>query len=693
MIKINERVKNRPMSMANEGIRLPSDTTVASQKVKRGHGLPETKALPTKTEPLPPPSPLLTVVLQSTPLLEGKRQSLYELVLQNDPKSEPPIRLPSDTHIKPGTSLLLELDDNGQYRPVEKPNVEQLQRLVQLELEFWRAHLLPKTDSRSFPDLPSTDTLRQLSQNHPALKPLIQWLTQRPDIVTKPLIHQWFKEVAPLSPWRAWAPMVSATVGKAPSPSEMSQPMVSAPPTENATDQKLSALIVPDPRLTQAIGLQPAIGSTPKQVQTAVDQLISSLLGRAPGTTTQQAPTNTLQTNTPLSPSPNSQSEPTRPSLNFMGQIFRLSPDAPTVTGKDLHYQYTAVRLANHATPASLTMPTAKTSGTETPQNTTAGPERPQPASNLLTTTEQRNLIPVLIPSSAALKNTSQTLPPGLPNSSTLFMNSQQLSQQLKQNQTSASADQAPKINWQHQPLIVPGHSTDRGQNIPLEIKLGQWLNAVQGEIAASPAHLQHQLKYRASELLKQIAEGQINVTAHGPGSSAQSTKNRTEEPALHALQAWLEATQARLQHAAVQTTTMQWNASDTPIQQMHLPLIWLGLTSWADIEWWQEKPNKKKDNDKEAAFGRRWRMKIYLTLAPLAPMCADIDWSADATQITFWSEDRSTLNHLSQLMPMLHRWTDGLGEKSLATRHGMPKRAAERKADQTEQHLVDIRT
>ncbi|MFT5008308.1 MAG: hypothetical protein ACI868_001003, partial [Granulosicoccus sp.] len=93
--------------MANDGIRLPSDSTVTSQKIVRGGGEPETKPLPTKNAPASPVSPLLTVVLQLKTLLAGNKASLFELILQNDPKSGPPLSVLSDAPIRPGTSLLL----------------------------------------------------------------------------------------------------------------------------------------------------------------------------------------------------------------------------------------------------------------------------------------------------------------------------------------------------------------------------------------------------------------------------------------------------------------------------------------------------------------------------------------------------------------------------------------------------------
>ncbi|MDO7641931.1 MAG: hypothetical protein MUQ76_08250, partial [Reinekea forsetii] len=112
--------------MANDGIRLPSDSTVTSQKIVRGGGEPETTALPAKNVPATPVTPLLTVVLQSKTLLAGNKTALFELILQNDPKSAPPLSVLSDAPIKPGTSLLLELDKHQQYQPIRQPSQAQV---------------------------------------------------------------------------------------------------------------------------------------------------------------------------------------------------------------------------------------------------------------------------------------------------------------------------------------------------------------------------------------------------------------------------------------------------------------------------------------------------------------------------------------------------------------------------------------
>lgn len=226
---------------------------------------------------------------------------------------------------------------------------------------------------------------------------------------------------------------------------------------------------------------------------------------------------------------------------------------------------------------------------------------------------------------------------------------------------------------------------------MPLEVVLQQWHGQVNDLIQRSPVHLSSQLRAEAQAAIQQNTES--STVAEVSDRAVPSRPPAESESSILQLRNWLEASLARLQSNAVQLATAQWSQSDAPIQQMQLPLIWLGLTSWAEIEWWQERPQKQKKEEAAQQQRRRWRMKIYMTLSPLAPLCADIDWATDSTQLTLWSEDAATLQHLQSLLPRLQEWTEGLGERQLLTKHGMPKRAQQKTRTATQQSLVDIRT
>jgi hypothetical protein len=242
----------------------------------------------------------------------------------------------------------------------------------------------------------------------------------------------------------------------------------------------------------------------------------------------------------------------------------------------------------------------------------------------------------------------------------------------------------------------LPGLNLKVGQEgrIPSELRLNTWIQEIEKLISESPSHLRAQLRSKAESLLKTPSElvQQIATEQEALKLGTKTSRDLDDLPLL-ALKNWLEATQARIQNNAVSNAIHQWSTPEQTIQHVQIPLIWLGLTHWVDIEWWQEraKSNESKKPDKESL--RKWRMKIYLTMDPLEPICADIDWTTEETHVTFWSEDASTLHHINQLLPSLSAWTEGLGEKTLTTKHGMPAKSETTNQKTSNNHLVDIRT
>jgi len=613
--------------MANDGIRLASDSALASQKIVRAGGQPETIAPPAKNAPPAPVTPLLTIVLQSNALIEGRQAALYELILQNDPKSGPPLRLLSDAPIKPGTSLLLELDKNQQYQPVQQPTLSQLTKLVNLELDFWRGHLLPKAAAHNFPLLPPQTALTGLADRFNALTPLVNWLNQRPNNLSSLVVNAWMRETVALTQLRPWAdtPMASASspTDSANTPGLTARPLT---PTKiqvaNYAWQVLSL-----PRLGQVGSVNAALISTLAPIAGPTGSTLSQTVGAGIIATPGSTPA---------------------PIAGPTGSTLSQTVGAGMPVGAGM-----TVGAGIIATPGSTPAPIAGPTGSTLSQTVGAG-------------------MPVGAGMIAA---------PGTANTEPSIL----------------TAKQGPTLPIsQHSNLVSPlsaGPTSGSGhQEAPLEIKLGQWLGVLDETIKASPIQLNARLKQQASELLQQalLQPGKIRAQLD---PSQNKTSDKDDSPLL-ALRNWLEASQARIQNSAVQTASAQWSAPDqTPVQQMQLPLIWLGLTSWADIEWWQEKHLSTRNADKDARARRRWRMKVYLSLAPMANVCADIDWGSDVTNLIFWCEDAATLSHLNGLLPKLENWTAGLGERNLQTKHGMPKKMNADREKEKDNHLVDLHT
>jgi len=160
-------------------------------------------------------------------------------------------------------------------------------------------------------------------------------------------------------------------------------------------------------------------------------------------------------------------------------------------------------------------------------------------------------------------------------------------------------------------------------------------------------------------------------------------------------LRNWLEAVQGKTQNNAIQQTlsalTQGGDGPNQPVQQLSIPLIWMGPSSWANLEWWQEQASDA-EQDSGAGGKRLWRFRLFFELEPLAPLCADLVWEPQKTDLTFWSEDRNTLAFLNSHLGTLEQWPEGLGERQLHTRHGMPRKKSTPEADDFKP-LVDVHT
>lgn len=661
--------------MANDGIRLPSDSTVATQAIRRGSEqsgpvpvLPETKPAP------PPPSPLETIVLQSKAMVEGKQAGLYLLLLQNDPKSNPPLQLLADTAIKPGTPLLIERDEQGQYRPVERISAEQLQRLVKLELDFWQAHLVPKAQKSESIPLPSANQLQWLATQKPELKPLLQWLMPRATVeLSAQTLQQWVKAFTPMANRLTWPAIATAPAGQtnntAPQVSNAAAQPNSSPnlapaaTSTSVTNEKPLAATTLN-LLTRAVAINIPVhqSSIPAQSNMQTPLLnglaVATTLASAPTTTSATAAltaptTTTSATTVPATATATATTTPATTSLNLTGvrliatPMVQLNGTSPVgVIGKPVA---TNAALPISTSVASVANAQAKTvTSTQTPASGNADAKLTAPAAEAVIVSQGTQSKAVL-GSPAPRENTF--LPPG-----------------------------------------VEGRIPDTRAAI-IESRLADWLTRSEQAIKQDAPSLQIQLQQRAQQLLysSELLQSKIK---HGllQNANPKAAASEAESPLL-AVRHWLDSTLAKVQSLAVQNALQQWSAPDQPaVQQAQIPLIWLGLGGWVDIEWWAQK--QAKDANKEAdKHKRRWSLRLFLSIEPLADICADIDWGRDYTQVVFWSNDRSTLAHLNQLLPTLKAWSVGLSDDcAIETKRGFPKRMREQAAPDS-QHLVDILT
>ncbi|MBU2862663.1 hypothetical protein KO489_02280 [Reinekea forsetii] len=659
--------------MAPDGIKLPSDTTVASQGVRRNASAPlESTERTVNSSNRPPPNPLATIVLQSIPIIEGQKGGLFQLILQNDPKSEPPIKVVADSNIKLGTPLLVELDENGQYQPADRLTQAQITKLVTLELEFWQAHLYPKAAVKTSPTLPSAQALEVLAKNYPELKPLVQWLTQRPSQLTGQQIQKWLQEFSPLSVLRenttapsskAFNLATSSTSGhsgtaphnstaKIPNSSLGSNLFQPAQPTQPVTTGAHSNAPLQPLTTSTAFTAQPTTRLAPEQIQQPpVKHPILTLIGKITfGAHADTAVKNTKPTLT------NSKETPLlNRNESIQSAVFRAKQLTPMIglNAKALPTNIAQLVLSPNITSApTFTQQATQAPGTPKGANEVLGNSAQALTASLPSPTQQTNV------RSSAFTVFKQI-------SSDLFSTQ---SHPLKPSQS-----------------ILPKPVTDL-----IEVKLSQWIGLIEQTQTKTQADLSQLLKSKAMALINEGQSAAEKIQIDPKLLQSQATK---DDP-LSQLRSWLESAQAKVFHQAVQSAATQWQLPELPpVQQLQLPLIWLGLTSWADIEWWQEKKKNQASQEKEER-DRRWRMRIYLNVDPLSEFCADIDWHSNDTQLVFWSEDAATLSHLNQLIPTLTSWTQGLSDESvIQTRHGMPKKVSKQQLQQTNHHLVDIKT
>ncbi|MHA7878508.1 MAG: hypothetical protein ACX931_01860 [Saccharospirillum sp.] len=290
--------------------------------------------------------------------------------------------------------------------------------------------------------------------------------------------------------------------------------------------------------------------------------------------------------------------------------------------------------------------------------------------------------------------------PPNAPQASAPAQDSPGAPAQPPVTALSQSTGPAADPLWQH--LSSPAGASQAASRpvepapVPIEIRLGQWLAQIDQQVRQQPATLQEALSLRAQQLLNASeASRPLAPPLQSPQAQVQQAtvqaRAESQEPLLQ-LRQFLEGVQAKVHNNAIQQSLSALTQPDLPaVQQLSIPLIWLGVSAWANLEWWREKRERKEEDDKRGV-SRLWRFRLFLELKPLAPLCADLTWQNHQAQVIFWSQDAGTLNVLNQHMAQLEAWTEGLGERQFTTRHGMPAKKTTPTAD-TFQPLVDVRT
>lgn len=626
-----------------DAIKRPTDSTLAPRTLDRGsESVVRVRA--DSLEALRPSLPALAVVVEQT-VMGSRDKPLYDLVLSLNQQW---VRVQSERAFPPGTVLMVEATPENQLRVLPQVNSAQLNRMMQASLQFWQAHSLPRAHTTQMPAPPAFATLQAMAGDAPELQSLIQWLSQKPALSAR-TVAQWMQVFSPLAQLRP--PITSLPI----------TPLIPSPaqPATSTTGTQSSALVS---RVTNTVSTAPLspLLSAIASVNSASAPLVTNPAGSAPSVPIAGAPV----------------------------LLIPLPPGAPTLPSG-------TARLMTIAT--DRTQPNTSAQGAmATPQRATADTTLAPPASlrvamvmNLLSPATLQSALATL-PSRAALQPTAgpavgaPTVPPGQPGT-------------IPVNQNPTAAPQDPLLApTRFSTLPAPSGASvqadsDPLQTVPVEIRLSQWLAVLDSRIQLHPASLQQALAQQAQRLLNTPPPGYApGVTVQNQSGGSQ-LKQDDLQPLLQ-LRTLLESLQGKTQNNAIQQALGSLaNPDAPPVQQLSIPMLWLGPNHWLNMEWWQEK--HEGDGAESDAPGKRpFRFRLFFELAPLAPLCADLHWTPDHTDVIFWSQDKGTLSVINNNLDTLEQWTQGLGERALQTRHGMPPKKTTPEPDQFKP-LVDIRT
>ncbi len=633
-----------------DAIKRPTDSTLTPRTLDRGSE-PVVRVRADSLDALRPSLPALAVVVEQT-VMGSRDKPLYDLVLSLNQQW---VRVQSERAFPPGTVLMVEATPENQLRVLPQVDTAQLNRMMQASLQFWQAHSLPRAHTTLMPAPPAFPALQTLAGDAPELQSLVQWLSQKPALSAR-TVAQWMQVFSPLA--------------------QLRPPVASLPATP----------LIP----SQA---QPALG-TPGAPSAPLVSTAANPLNTAPLAPLLSAIASVYSASTPLPGNPHNLT-PTAPGTGAPVMLIPFTPGAPALPAG------TSLVITIAADRAQSNLPTP--GGLPTPQRTSADGNQAAPTA--------LRIAVVVNPMMSAAQSAPVSLPTGSPAAAVQPTASSTGGASLPPTPTAPSG-QPGNLSGNPNPTATPadpllaptrfstlapppGASSQEGrdpmQSIPVEIRLSQWLAVLDSRIQQHPASLQQALAQQAQRLLN------APPTGYGPGVTVQNQsggsaiKQDDLQPLLQ-LRTLLESLQGKTQNNAIQQALGALaNPEAPPVQQLSIPMLWLGPNHWLNMEWWQEKP-EGEETESDAPGKRPFRFRLFFELAPLAPLCADLHWTPDHTDVIFWSQDQGTLSIINNNLGTLEQWTQGLGERALQTRHGMPPKKTTPEPDQFKP-LVDVRT
>lgn len=676
----------------SDSIRRPVDSTLSTRTAHRGGE----GQLPPQGDPvaqLRQSSPAIAVVVEQHNLGTPQKPAFELLLSINDLW----LRVQSTKPFQPGTVLLVEATADDQIRVLPKLEPAQLNRMMQASLHFWQAHTLPRIHATELPPLPDVAGRAQLSRQEPVLQPLLDWLGQKPALNARTLAA-WVQEFMPLNTLQRSPPM--PPLPATPLPIQLIR-------VETASSNW--PLILTEPTPTPTPTPTPNHSSTAEPGKpTAALQTPPPTPGSAPVGTQAELPGPRAMLTAPVK----TLIDAIRTSLPLLQQ--QPIRWIPVQAHSDGHWQPlsqtgTAVPAHLIASPRELMQIAVSLDSVVAKPSSHSTHPSSWPVGGQATVTPA---LPVQLIDARLLQHPERLLAlvdkvasVSMQPASAISALQPSLQLPLVQTPTAASSPAitppAPSnTSWQSLPV-----TTETSGRVPLEIRLAQWLLLIDDRIRQHPASLQQSLAQRAQQLLrtsdlhygldKPLPPPPLPQLHNSGGPHPASRQASQDLQPLLQLRNWLEAVQGKTQNNAIQQTLSALasggDGQTQTVQQLSIPLIWIGPSAWANLEWWQERA-EEDDSAGQTGGKRLWRFRLFFELEPLAPLCADLVWEPQQTDLTFWSEDRSTLAFLNSHLGTLEQWTEGLGERQLHTRHGMPRKKSTPEPDAFKP-LVDIHT
>ncbi|WP_127555520.1 hypothetical protein [Saccharospirillum alexandrii] len=632
-----------------DAIKRPTDSTLAPRTLDRGSE-PVVRVRADSLDALRPSLPALAVVVEQT-IMGSRDKPVYDLVLSLNQQW---VRVQSERAFPPGTVLMVEATPENQLRVLPQVDTAQLNRMMRASLQFWQAHSLPRAHTTQMPAPPAFPALQRLAGDAPELQSLVQWLSQKPTLSAR-TVAQWMQVFSPLA--------------------QLQPPVASLPATP----------LIPSPA-------QPAVANPSTPTTASVSTPVNALY-TAPLTPLLNAIASVHSASTPLPGFPHSVG-PTASGNGAPVMLIPLAPGAPALPSG------TAMVITIATDRAQSNLPT---------QSALPAPQRTPVDGNLAAPTLLRIAVVVNPQTSAAAQSAQTSLPTSFPGAAVqpTAGSTGSATPLLTQNVPPGQPGNPNPTTTPPDPLLAPtrfstlapppdtssqaGRDPVQVQAVPVEIRLSQWLAVLDSRIQQHPASLQQALAQQAQRLLNAPPTGYAPGVTVKNQSGGSAIKQDDLQPLLQ-LRTLLESLQGKTQNNAIQQALGALaNPEAPPVQQLSIPMLWLGPNHWLNMEWWHEKP-EGEEAESDSPGSRPFRFRLFFELAPLAPLCADLHWTPDHTDVTFWSQDQGTLSIINNNLDTLEQWTQGLGERDLHTRHGMPPKKTTPEPDQFKP-LVDVRT